>query len=65
MSDRLKQLADSYLDHIRIAVEAGDRGHPFATLWTTGTLFAASMTTIAAAEIGRDGSIILRHWRGR
>lgn len=29
MSDRLKQLADSYLDHIRIAVEAGDRGAPF------------------------------------
>lgn len=29
MSDRLKVLADSYLDHIRIAVEAQDRGAPF------------------------------------
>ena len=29
MSDRLKVLADSYLDHIRIAVEARDRGAPF------------------------------------
>ena len=29
MSDRLKVLADSYLDHIRIAIEAGDRGAPF------------------------------------
>ena len=29
MSDRLNMLADSYLDHIRIAVEAQDRGAPF------------------------------------
>ncbi len=32
MTDRaakLTQLADSYLDHIRIAVEAGDAGGPF------------------------------------
>lgn len=29
MSDRLKVLADSYLDHIRIAVEAQDGGAPF------------------------------------
>lgn len=29
MSDRLSVLADSYLDHIRIAVEAQDRGAPF------------------------------------
>lgn len=29
MSDRLKVLADSYLDHIRITIEAGDRGAPF------------------------------------
>lgn len=29
MSDRLKVLADSYLDHIRIAVKVGDRGAPF------------------------------------
>jgi hypothetical protein len=29
LADRLATLADSYLDHIRIAVEAGDRGAPF------------------------------------
>lgn len=29
LTDRLAVLADSYLDHIRIAVEAGDRGAPF------------------------------------
>jgi hypothetical protein len=29
LSDRLKVLADSYLDHIRIAIEAGDQGAPF------------------------------------
>ncbi len=29
LSDRLNLLADSYLDHIRIAVEVGDRGAPF------------------------------------
>ncbi|WP_075631891.1 hypothetical protein [Novacetimonas hansenii] len=29
MTDRLNTLADSYLDHIRIAVEANDRGAPF------------------------------------
>jgi len=29
MSGRLKVLADSYLDHIRIAIEADDRGAPF------------------------------------
>lgn len=29
MKDRLTILADSYLDHIRIAVEANDRGAPF------------------------------------
>lgn len=29
MTDRLATLADSYLDHIRIAVEAGDKGAPF------------------------------------
>lgn len=29
MTDRLKVLADSYLDHIQIAVEAQDRGAPF------------------------------------
>ncbi len=29
MSARLRVLADSYLDHIRIAIEAGDQGAPF------------------------------------
>jgi hypothetical protein len=29
LSDRLKVIADSYLDHIRIAVEAQDRSAPF------------------------------------
>lgn len=29
MTDRLNTLADSYLDHIRIAVKANDRGAPF------------------------------------
>ncbi|WP_282760893.1 hypothetical protein [Komagataeibacter saccharivorans] len=29
MTDRLNALADSYLDHIRIAVEVNDRGAPF------------------------------------
>ena len=29
MTERLRVLADSYLDHIRIAVEADDRGAPF------------------------------------
>lgn len=41
MSDRLKVLADSYLDHIRIAVEAQDRGAPFRDFLDNWNAFSA------------------------
>jgi len=41
LSDRLKVLADSYLDHIRIAVEAQDRGAPFRDFLNNWNAFNA------------------------
>ena len=39
MIDRLTVLADSYLDHIRIAVEANDRGAPFRDFFDNWNAF--------------------------
>jgi hypothetical protein len=39
LKQRLKELADSYLDHIRIAVEARDRGAPFRDFFDNWNAF--------------------------